>query len=97
MTIIIVIMIDLLHSVQLVEGDGEGSDGVVDERRRCVQVPIWHLAHTHLLQDDFVVVVNFYCCKNVVSVIVVSKLPIGTSHIAIYCNILGIRGLKLKK
>ena len=52
MTIIIIVMIDLLDSVQLVESDGEGSDGVVDERRRCVQVPIRHLPHPHLLKVD---------------------------------------------
>ena len=81
MTIIIIVMIDLLDSVQLVESDGEGSDGVVDERRRCVQVPVWHLAHTHLLQVDFVVVVfNKKYCKIFV---VLSKFPFGTSSIPI--------------
>ena len=80
-SLIIVITIDLLDSVQLIESNRKGSDRVVDERRRCVQVPVWHLAHTHLLQVDFVVVVfNKKYCKIFV---VLSKFPFGTSSIPI--------------
>ena len=56
-------IIDLLNSVQLVESDGEGSDGVIDESCCGVQVPNRHLPHPHLLQVDLDLV---FVKKNIV-------------------------------